>query len=190
MTCGPHPGRRDRVEPLANPARVYDKGDVMRTLRLSLAGTVIVVLLGIPGSVVAAEEEAVPTIDGQAIAEMAIEAVASCGSAGCDEGVVEAVYALDSRLIVDGQVFAEGLEEVKDGFVAANRTDHAYRLLTPVAQYQASDGDLYVAQFVEVVSPGHPTGDPIISLMQVRDGKVIRQFDMTPPFKWAAESTD
>ena len=162
----------------------------MRTLRLSLAGSVLLVLLGISGSVVAAEEDLAPPIDGQTIAEMVNEAVASCGNAGCDEGVVEAVFAPDSRLIVDGQVVAEGLEEVKDGFEAANRTGHAYELLTPVAQYEASDGDLYVAQFVEVVSPGHPTGDPIISLMQVRDGKVIRQFDMTPPFEWAADTAE
>ena len=31
-----------------------------------------------------------------------------------------------------------------------------------------------------------PTGDPHMSNTQVRDGKVVRQDDTTPPFDWAA----
>jgi len=163
----------------------------MRTLRrLSLAGTAMLVLLSGPGSVVAVEEGPAPRVDGQTIAEMVEAAVASCGVDGCDATLVEAAYAPDIRIVVDGQVRAEGLDEVRALFVAADRTDHSFRLITPVAEYPGRDGGLYVAMFVEVVSPGHPQGDPIVSLLQVRDGKVIRQVDTTPPFGWAAEATE
>ena len=56
MTRGPSTGRLDRAEPLANPTRV-SKGDVMRVLRVSLVGTVILVLLGGTGSVALAQED-------------------------------------------------------------------------------------------------------------------------------------
>jgi hypothetical protein len=49
-----------RTEPLANPTRVT-KGDVMRTLQVSLAGAVILALLGgLGGAVVAQDEEPTP----------------------------------------------------------------------------------------------------------------------------------
>jgi len=44
MTRGPTHGRPDRAQPLANPTRA-SKGVFMRTLRLSLVGTVTLVLL-------------------------------------------------------------------------------------------------------------------------------------------------
>ena len=59
MRHGPHPGRRDRAEPLANPARTSE-GDVMRTLRRSLAGMAILALLGGLGGAVLAQEQAEP----------------------------------------------------------------------------------------------------------------------------------
>ena len=58
MTLGPSSGRLDRAEPLANPARVC-RGDVMRTLRLSLAVMVTLALLGMPvGTALAQGDEA------------------------------------------------------------------------------------------------------------------------------------
>ena len=58
MKRGPHLGRLDRAEPLANPARAHG-GCEMRTLRLSLVGTVILVLLGgVGGAVLGQDEEA------------------------------------------------------------------------------------------------------------------------------------
>ena len=50
-------GRLDRAEPLANPAR-EDRGTVMRALRLSLAGAVVLALLGGTSGTVLAQEEA------------------------------------------------------------------------------------------------------------------------------------
>jgi hypothetical protein len=55
-THGLSHGRLDRAEPLANPAR-ESKGEVMRTLRLSLVGTVILVLLGGLAGVALAQDE-------------------------------------------------------------------------------------------------------------------------------------
>lgn len=81
----------------------------------------------------------------------------------------------DIRLTIDGKVMAEGLDRVIGLLPAASRLGNSYRLLAPVAEYRAREGDLYVELFVEVVGRGHPQGDPIVSLMQIRDGKVIRQ---------------
>ena len=58
MTHGPHPGRRDRAEPLADPARAFE-GDVMRTLQLSLAGVMALLVAGGTVGVSAADEVAV-----------------------------------------------------------------------------------------------------------------------------------
>lgn len=163
----------------------------MRTLRQSLTGTVMLLLLGGLSSALLAQgtagESPAPPIDGQTIAEMVNEAVASCGVEGCDQAIVEAAYGPDIRLTIDGQTMAAGLDELMGLLPAAGRMGNSYRLLTPVAEYRARDGDLFVALFVEVTGPGHPSGDPIVILMQVRNGTVIRQVDTTPPFEWAAK---
>jgi hypothetical protein len=44
----------------------------------------------------------------------------------------------------------------------------------PVIDYQVPEGDLFVATLVEVVGPGHPSGDPIVGFYRVHDGKVTR----------------
>ena len=52
----PGTGRLDRAEPLADPARTRE-GDVMRTLRVILTGTVTVVLIsGLPGVIMAQDD--------------------------------------------------------------------------------------------------------------------------------------
>jgi len=53
---GPHYGRLDRAEPLANPARMNEGGCVMRTPRLALAGTVTLALLGGSSGLVLAQD--------------------------------------------------------------------------------------------------------------------------------------
>ena len=50
-------GRPSRAEPLANPARV-NEGDVMRTLRLSIAGAAALLCLALAGIPALAAEEA------------------------------------------------------------------------------------------------------------------------------------
>ena len=57
MTRGPSSGRLDRAEPLADPARVSEGGILMSTLRLSLAGAVILALLGGTGGAVLAQDD-------------------------------------------------------------------------------------------------------------------------------------
>ena len=47
----------DRAEPLAEPARVQKWGTIMRKLRLSLVGTVILVLLGGTGGLALAQDD-------------------------------------------------------------------------------------------------------------------------------------
>ena len=56
MTHGPNPGRRDRVGVTGEPGP-HLKGDVMRTLRLTVAGMVLLALLGGLGGAVAAQAE-------------------------------------------------------------------------------------------------------------------------------------
>ena len=58
MTRGPCTlAALDRAEPLAEPARESRGGGIMRTLRLSLVGTVMLALLGGLGVVAVAQEE-------------------------------------------------------------------------------------------------------------------------------------
>ena len=52
MTRGPHLGRRDRVEPLADPTRAWEEGNLMRAFRMTLVGAVMLALLGGLGGVV------------------------------------------------------------------------------------------------------------------------------------------
>jgi hypothetical protein len=56
MTHGPHHGRLDRAEPLANPARAKE-GDVMRRLRMFLVGMLTLALLGGLGGAGTAQDE-------------------------------------------------------------------------------------------------------------------------------------
>jgi hypothetical protein len=56
MRHGPNPGRRDRAAPLADPARMSLGGIVMRRLRVSLAGVVILSLLAGLGCAVLAQD--------------------------------------------------------------------------------------------------------------------------------------
>jgi hypothetical protein len=150
----------------------------MRAFRMSLVGTFMLVLLGGPGGVVAVEEDPVPPVDGQTIAEMVNAAVNGCDVVDCDAAPFEAVYAPDVRLVVDGEVYAEGLDGMRSMARTADRNGATFRLIAPVAEYHAGDGDLYLAMWVEVTGPaGLAMGDPILSLMQVRDGKVITQVD-------------
>lgn len=150
----------------------------MRTLRVSLVGTFLLVLLGGPGSVVAVEDDSTPPVDGQTVAEMVNAAVNGCDVVECAVAPFEAVYAPDVQLILDGEVYAEGLDEMRRVAREADRGGATFRLVAPVAEYRAGDGDLYLAMWVEITGPaGLPMGDPILSLMQVRDGKVITQVD-------------
>jgi hypothetical protein len=61
LTNGAHPGRRDREKPLADPARpatIEKEGHDMRTLRLSLLGSVIIMSLAGPSGAVLSQDDA------------------------------------------------------------------------------------------------------------------------------------
>jgi len=83
MTRGlPTMAARDRAEPLANPTRACE-GDVMRTLRLSLVGTVTLTLLGGLGGVALAQDEEASTpafVTGNEVCQVIEEANAFPGA--------------------------------------------------------------------------------------------------------------
>ena len=77
----------DRAEPLADPPRARE-GDVMRTLRLSLVGTVILVLLGGLGGAATAQDEATGAVEPVAVTgAQTSEWVHTVGTTVNEEGV-------------------------------------------------------------------------------------------------------
>ena len=134
----------------------------MRTLRLALIGAVILVLGGLSGAALAQETtDERSELDAQAIAERANEAINGCDVVTCDLAPFEEVYGPDIQLIVDDEVLAEGLDELR---LAALHTSNSYRLITPVAEYPSSDGDRYIALWVDVSwprTPGSLTSRPL-----------------------------
>ena len=87
MTRGPSTGRLDRAEPLANPARTCKGEHEMPTLRLSIAGTLILALLGGPGGAVLAQEDAggpVTVVTGTEECHMTTPGVTTMGEDGVE----------------------------------------------------------------------------------------------------------
>jgi ketosteroid isomerase-like protein len=106
---------------------------------------------------------------GESIGEMVMEAWATG-----DQAAIDAIYAEDVQMVLDGGTIAENREEMTSTISGAISIGNTYRQVGSVVEYVASDDDLYVATLVEVVGPGHPTGVPIVGFYRVRDGKVIR----------------
>lgn len=106
---------------------------------------------------------------GRSIGEMVMEAWATG-----DQAAIDAIYAEDAQMVLDGETIAENREEMTSTISGAIGIGNTYRQVGSVVEYVASDDDLYVATLVEVVGPGHPTGVPVVGFYRVRDGKVIR----------------
>jgi cell division protein FtsB len=106
---------------------------------------------------------------GESIAELAMEAWATG-----DQAAIDAIYAEDVQMVIDGETIAENREEMTSTLNAALGIGNTYRLVGSTVEYVASDDDLYVAALVEVVGLGHPTGVPVVGFFRIRDGKVIR----------------
>ncbi len=108
------------------------------------------------------------TSEGQSISEKVMQAWATG-----DPAAIEAVYAPDVVMKVDGETAAAGRDPIASVIRNAIKYGNTYRQVGPVIEYRASDGDLYVTTTVEVVGPDHPKGDPVIGFYRVRDGQVI-----------------
>lgn len=124
------------------------------------------------GSVATTTEEGATTSSSiaESISEMVMEAWASG-----EQADIDAIYAEDVRMVLDGETVAENREGITSLITGAMSLGNTYQQVGPVAGYvTAGDGDLYVATLVEVVGTAHPDGDPIVGFYRVRDGKVIR----------------
>jgi ketosteroid isomerase-like protein len=97
------------------------------------------------------------------------EAVMTAWATG-DPADIAAIYADDAVFVVDGDPLAEGIDQITE---MIGGTENTYEQIGPVSSLE-SDGDRYVSFLVEVVGPGHPTGDPVVGFYRVRDGMVIR----------------
>jgi hypothetical protein len=107
--------------------------------------------------------------DGQSVSEMVMKAWATG-----EQTDIDAVYADNVRMVVEGETLAETREEITSVITVAIRIGNTYQQVGPVSEYVATDGDLYIATLVEVVGTAHPAGDPIVGFYRVRDGKVTR----------------
>ena len=114
---------------------------------------------------------------GQSIADKVMNAYATG-----DAAAIAATYdpAVKVLLIYDGaeHVIASSAKEeagvIKDS-IASGVT---LKQIGPVSTYEAPNGDLYVAHTIELTSPSHPQGIPIIGFYRVHNGKVTRQIGL------------
>jgi hypothetical protein len=149
----------------------------MKTQRAFVMGILsLALLLSVAGGAVAQIEEtpADPqaTSPGQIASALAMEAWAT----GATEDI-EVAYDPNVVMIIDDDTLAEDRDEITS-VIRAGLSINTYRQVGPVAELEASDGDLYVATLVEVVGLGHPDGVPVVGFHRVRDGKVIRHVFM------------
>jgi ketosteroid isomerase-like protein len=115
------------------------------------------------------ETDAGASPEAESVSEMVMEAWATGAQTDID-----AIYAEDVRMVLDGETLAEDRDEITSVITGAIRFGNTYQQVGPVTEYLASDGDLYVATLLEVVGDGHPFGDPVVGFYRIRDGKVIR----------------
>lgn len=95
-----------------------------------------------------------------------------------DAADIEAIYAPDAQLIVDGQVLAGDRDELVQVVASAvNRGagGNTYTQVGPCAGYVGIGGDLYISALVEVGGAGHPMGVPAVGFYRLHDGLVTRQ---------------
>jgi len=110
---------------------------------------------------------------GESIGDLVMEAWSSG-----DPAAIERIYDTDVVMVLDGDTIAEDRQQIAGIIEGAIGIGNTYQQMGSVAEYTASNGDLFVATLVEVVGPGHPAGDPIVGFYRVRDGKVIRHVFM------------
>jgi hypothetical protein len=95
-----------------------------------------------------------------------------------DQSDIDAIYAEDVRMVLDGTTVAESRDEISEIITGAKTVGNTYAQVGPVAAYTGEDGDLYISMLVEVVGGGHPVGDPVVGFYRVRNGEVIRHVFM------------
>ena len=99
------------------------------------------------------------------------ESVMTAWASG-DPADIDAIYAEDFVMAVDGVTLAENREEIASVITGAKEVGNTYEQVGPVAVYLAEDGDMYVGTLVEVVGAGHPIGDPIVGFYRDRKSVV------------------
>ncbi len=110
---------------------------------------------------------------GESVGDLVMEAWS-----GGDTAAIERIYDTDVVMVLDGDTVAENRQQITEIVEGAIGIGNTYQQIGSVAEYTDSNGDLFIATLVEVVGPGHPTGDPIVGFYRVRDGKVIRHVFM------------
>jgi hypothetical protein len=143
---------------------------------VALVGLVAIVLAGVVGYAIAGgfTTESSP---GQKVADRVLNAYATGDAAS-----IAATYdpAVKVVLIYDGaeHVIASNAKEETGVIKDAIASGVTLKQIGAVSTYEAEDGDLYVAHSIELTSPTHPNGIPVIGFYRVHDGKVIRQIGL------------
>ena len=145
----------------------------MSSWLVALVGLIAILLAGAAGYALAGgfTTESTP---GQDAADRVLNAYATG-----DPAAIAAAYdpAVKVVLIYDGteHVIARNINEQTGVIKNAIATGDTLKQIGPVSTYEAANGDLYVAHTIELTSPNHPQGIPIIGFYRVHNGKVIRQ---------------
>ena len=141
-----------------------------------LVGLVALLLAGFAGYATAGGF-ASESSTGRDIADKVLKAYATG-----DAATIAATYdpAVKVVLIYEGaeHVIARNVTEQTGVIKDAIATGDTLKQIGPVSTYKAANGDLYVAHTIELTSPNHPDGIPVIGFYRVHNGKVIRQIGM------------
>lgn len=152
----------------AHPPRPH-----VRVLLLGVIAVVAVLLAGAAGYALAPGFTA-ESSPGQQVSNRVLNAYATGDAAS-----IVATYdpAVKVILIYDGteHVIASNIEEQTGVIKDAIAIGETLKQIGPVSTYEAANGDLYVAHTLELTSPYHPDGIPLIGFYRVHNGKVIRQ---------------
>jgi hypothetical protein len=146
----------------------------MRTLRLSLAVTVILALLGGLGVAVVAQ---VKEDAGQATAQMLSDMLTEAWN-NDDVALLEEVYAPDAAhkaVYFDGTWEAVGRPAIIDTAMGSSTVTP----ITPLIELDAADGELRWVRVVDVVAPAFP-GTGTVCSFWARDGQVVRHDCLLP----------
>jgi hypothetical protein len=141
----------------------------MRTLRLSLAGTFILVLLAGSGSAAMAQDE----LTAQMLNDMATKAWNND-----DVALLEEVYAPDAiqrGVYFDGTVPLDGRPAIIDAALG----DLTISPLAPVIEMDAPDGELHWIELVDVTNPTF-RGEGTVCSFWALDNQVVRQDCLLP----------
>jgi hypothetical protein len=109
---------------------------------------------------------------GQQLAEEITDKVMRAWTTGAAVDI-DAVYASDATLVLDGEVLPGSMATIVKGAIDYGNT---YEQIGPASYFvpATAEADTYVSAMIKVTGKDHPHGDPLVTFFRVQNGKVVR----------------